>query len=301
MDSATPNPSAGRWSLGEIAARLGGRVTRDPHLRIDRVAAIDDVAADVLTFATDDRYLARAVVSNAAAVLTDESLGTSITTEKPLVLVSSTRLALAALLAELGPKRPQGPARDSSASVDPSAVLGEETVIGTIQAGAVIGSDGFGFAFLDGRLTKIPQIGIVRIGDDVEIGANTCVDRAQTGETSIGEGTKIDNLCQIGHNCRIGKHSVFAAFCGLAGSTIIGDYVQVGGGAVFKGHITVGSRATIVGQTEVWGDIAEGATVSGRPARPHRERMRRQVLLEKLPKLFARVELLEGRKRSSED
>ncbi len=163
----------------------------------------------------------------------------------------------------------------------------------TLQAGAVIGSDGFGYAFVDGRFAKIPQIGDVSLGDDVEIGAHTCVDRAQTGTTSIGTGTKIDNLVQIGHNSRIGKHCGFAAMTGLAGSTVIGDYTVVGGQSAFKGHITVGSRVRIAGNTMVWGDIADDAFVSGQPARDHREELKQQVRLRNLEKLYERVSALE--------
>ncbi len=163
----------------------------------------------------------------------------------------------------------------------------------TLQAGAVVGSDGFGYVFSDGRFAKIPQVGDVVLGDDVEIGANTCIDRAQTGTTSIGAGTKIDNLVQIGHNCRIGKHNGFAAMTGLAGSTVIGDYTVVGGQSAFKGHITVGSRVRIAGNTMVWGDVPDGATISGQPARDHREELRQQVRLRNLEKLFERVSALE--------
>jgi UDP-3-O-[3-hydroxymyristoyl] glucosamine N-acyltransferase len=163
-----------------------------------------------------------------------------------------------------------------------------------LQSGATIGSDGFGWAFVEGGLRKIPQIGCVELGDDVEIGANTCIDRAQTGVTSVGDGTKIDNLCQVGHNCKIGKHTAIAAQTGMAGTTIIGDYVQVGGQSAFKGHVTVGSRVVIAGASHIWGDIPDGAMISGRPARAHREELRGQALLRKLPKLFARVDALES-------
>ncbi|MBD5605420.1 MAG: UDP-3-O-(3-hydroxymyristoyl)glucosamine N-acyltransferase [Candidatus Eremiobacteraeota bacterium] len=184
--------------------------------------------------------------------------------------------------------------RDST--LHPRALLLDRCVAGervTLQAGAVIGSDGFGYVFADGRFSKIPQIGDVVLGDDVEIGANTCVDRAQTGTTSIGTGTKIDNLVQIGHNCRIGKHSGFAAMTGLAGSTDIGDYTVVGGQSAFKGHITVGSRVRIAGNTMVWGDVPDGAFISGQPARDHREELKQQVRLRNLEKLFERVSALE--------
>ena len=178
----------------------------------------------------------------------------------------------------------------------PRAYLAQRCVVGdrvVLQAGAIVGSDGFGWAFLDGRLVKIPQIGIVTLGDDVEIGANTCIDRAQTGVTSIGEGTKIDNLCQIGHNSAIGKHCVIAAFAGLAGTTIIGDYVRVGGQTVFKGHMRVGDGATIGGGSHVWGDVEPGATITGRPAQHHRDEVRLQAYIRRLPKLYTRVEALE--------
>lgn len=162
-----------------------------------------------------------------------------------------------------------------------------------LYPGCVIGSEGFGYVFVEGRFERIPQTGNVVLGDDVEIGANTCVDRAQTGSTQIGEGTKIDNLVQIGHNCRIGKHSGMAAQAGLAGSTILGDYALVGGQAGFKGHITIGSRATIGAGSAVWGDVPDGAFVSGRPARPHQETLRQEVMVRNLPKLVARVQALE--------
>jgi UDP-3-O-[3-hydroxymyristoyl] glucosamine N-acyltransferase len=178
----------------------------------------------------------------------------------------------------------------------PRAYVAERCILGdrvVLQAQAVIGSDGFGWAFLEGALLKIPQIGIVELGDDVEIGANTCIDRAQTGVTSIGSGTKIDNLCQIGHNCRIGRHTAIAAQTGLAGSTTVGDYVQIGGQSGISGHLTIGSRVTIAGGAEVWGNIADGATVSGIPARDHREQLKVQAYVRRLPKLFERVEALE--------
>ncbi len=184
------------------------------------------------------------------------------------------------------------------ATVLEGSTLGDRVVI---HPGAVVGSEGFGWAFQEGRLQKIPQIGDVVLGDDVEIGSNTCIDRAQTGSTRIGRGTKIDNLCQIGHNCEIGEHSAFAAQCGLAGTTIVGSYTQVGGQSGFRGHITIGSRVKIGAGSAVWGDVPDDGFVSGRPARPHKEELRREVMVRKLPKLFSRVDALETRAGKSED
>jgi UDP-3-O-[3-hydroxymyristoyl] glucosamine N-acyltransferase len=178
----------------------------------------------------------------------------------------------------------------------PHATLLSGCVVGNrvvLHAGSVIGSDGFGWAFVDGRAERIPQIGNVVLEDDVEIGANSCIDRAQVGSTRVGAGTKIDNLVQVGHNCRIGKHCVIASLSGLAGSTVIGDYVKVAGQVGFRGHIAVGSGVTIAGQSGVWGDVEDGATISGNPAKDHREELRRQVMIRKLPKLFDRVDALE--------
>jgi UDP-3-O-[3-hydroxymyristoyl] glucosamine N-acyltransferase len=183
-----------------------------------------------------------------------------------------------------------------SSWLQPHAALMERCTVGNrvvLHAGSVIGSEGFGWAFIEGRLERIPQVGNVVLDDDVEIGANTCVDRAQTGSTRIGTGTKIDNLVQVGHNCRIGKHCALASLTGLAGSTVIGDHVKVAGQVGTRGHMTIGSHATVGGQSGVWGDVPEGVTVSGNPAREHREDLRREVMIRRLPKLVARVDALE--------
>ena len=185
----------------------------------------------------------------------------------------------------------------------PHATVHERCVVGknvVLHSGAVIGSEGFGWAFIEGRLERIPQIGNVVLDDEVEIGANTCVDRAQTGSTTIGRGTKIDNLVQIGHNCRIGMHCAIAAQTGMAGTTSVGDYVKIAGQVGTRGHMHIGSRSTIAGQSGVWGDVEEGAMVSGNPARDHREWMKAEVMVRKLPKVIARVEALERERRSEE-
>ncbi|MEO9170960.1 MAG: UDP-3-O-(3-hydroxymyristoyl)glucosamine N-acyltransferase [Candidatus Baltobacteraceae bacterium] len=186
----------------------------------------------------------------------------------------------------------------------PHAVVAERCVLGNrvvLHSSCVVGSEGFGWAFLDGRLERIPQIGNVVLDDDVEVGANTCIDRAQTGSTRVGRGTKIDNLVQIGHNCRIGMHCAIAAQTGLAGSTSIGDGVKIAGQVGTRGHMHVGSGSTIAGQSGVWGDVPDGAMISGNPARDHRETLRTEVMLRKLPKLIARVDALERERTPRDD
>ncbi|HEX8252530.1 MAG TPA: UDP-3-O-(3-hydroxymyristoyl)glucosamine N-acyltransferase [Thermoanaerobaculia bacterium] len=146
-----------------------------------------------------------------------------------------------------------------------------------IHSGVVIGSDGYGFATDErGYHHKIPQVGIVRIEDEVEIGAGTTVDRAALGETVIGEGTKIDNLVQIGHNVRIGKRCLLVSQVGIAGSTELGESVQVGGQSGFAGHLKIGNRVRVYSKSAVFEDVPDGIWVRGIPAVSQREYVRQQ-------------------------
>src|SRR5712691_1478550 len=137
-----------------------------------------------------------------------------------------------------------------------------------IHSSAVIGSDGYGFATEGGRHHKIPQIGVVRIEDDVEIGAGTMIDRAALGETVIGEGTKIDNLVQIGHNVKVGKHCLLVSQAGIAGSTELGDHVSVAGQSGFSGHLKIGNRVQVAAKSAVLEDVPDDTKVMGSPAMP---------------------------------
>ncbi|HEX6133937.1 MAG TPA: UDP-3-O-(3-hydroxymyristoyl)glucosamine N-acyltransferase [Longimicrobiales bacterium] len=162
-----------------------------------------------------------------------------------------------------------------------------------LHSGVRAGVDGFGYAQREGRHVKVPQVGRCVIGADVEIGANSCVDRGSIGSTIIGDGCKIDNLVHIAHNVRLGEHCIVVAQVGLAGSTRVGRYVTLGGQAGIAGHITIGDGATIAAQAGVFGDVAPGTTVSGYPARPHREALRAQAGLFRLPDLVKRLRALE--------
>ncbi|MDI1336117.1 MAG: UDP-3-O-(3-hydroxymyristoyl)glucosamine N-acyltransferase [Lacunisphaera sp.] len=162
-----------------------------------------------------------------------------------------------------------------------------------LQPGVVVGSDGFGYEFVQGRHAKIPQIGSVVIGDDVEIGANSTLDRARFSRTVVGEGTKIDNMVQIAHNVVIGKHCILCAQVGISGSTTLEDYVILGGQAGVGGHITLGKGTKVGGQTGIAYDTPPGSYLNGTPAISYMLERRLQVLHQRLPDLFKRVEALE--------
>ena len=164
-----------------------------------------------------------------------------------------------------------------------------------LHAGAVIGSDGFGYEPKGERWVKTAQVGTVAIGDDVEIGANTTIDRARLGKTVIGNGVKIDNLVQVAHNVVIGENTAIAALAGIAGSTVIGRHVQIGGQAGVGGHLAVGDNAIVGAQAGVTKSVPVSTFVSGYPAMPHDKALRLHAHVARLPALKARLAELEER------
>ena len=212
------------------------------------------------------------------------------------------------------------------AVIEPGAVVGERTVIGAhcyvgheakigadchlypnvtvrercilgdrviIHSGTVVGSDGFGYEFSQGRHVKIPQIGIVQIDNDVEIGANVTIDRARFGRTWIGEGTKIDNLVQVAHNVVIGKHSLLVSQSGVSGSTRLGNYVTLAGQVGVVGHIEVGDQVIVAAQSGVSKSVPAKSVVFGSPALPMNEQKERLAYIARLPKLWEKVKQIE--------
>jgi UDP-3-O-[3-hydroxymyristoyl] glucosamine N-acyltransferase len=178
----------------------------------------------------------------------------------------------------------------------PRVVVREDCLIGDrviLHSGAVIGADGFGYDTRDGRHHKIAQSGHVVVGDDVEIGANTTIDRARFGRTVIGEGTKIDNLVMIAHNVIIGRHCIICAQVGISGSTQIGDYVILAGQAGIVGHIKIGDGTIIGAQSGVSNDVEPGSRLVGSPPRPIGEWKRAVVRIDRLGELYERVKRLE--------
>lgn len=184
----------------------------------------------------------------------------------------------------------------SGTTIYPGAVIHENCVLGqrdVIRAHAVIGGEGFGFATENGKHTRIPQIGNVEIGDDVEIGACTCIDNATLGSTKVARGTKVDNLVHLGHNVEIGEDCFIIAQTGIAGSTKAGNHVIFAGQTGCTGHITIGDNAVFAGKTGITGNIKGGQVYAGFPARPHMEWSRTQVYLKHLPEMAKTIKALE--------
>lgn len=193
-------------------------------------------------------------------------------------------------------------------SIGENAVIGEDTRIFPnvtvyqgcqigqrvrIHAGTVIGSDGYGYVFDQGQHRKVPQVGIVILGDDVEIGANVTIDRGALGPTVISKGTKIDNLVQIAHNVCIGEHCIIISQTGIAGSTKLGNYVTVAGQVGLAGHLKIGDQVTITAQSGVMHDIPAKEKWMGSPAQPDKQAKRQMLALQQLPELIRRVKELE--------
>jgi UDP-3-O-[3-hydroxymyristoyl] glucosamine N-acyltransferase len=182
------------------------------------------------------------------------------------------------------------------AQVFPHVTLYARTQLGRrvrVHAGSVIGSDGFGYVLDQGAHCKVPQVGFVTVLDDVEIGANTTIDRGTLGPTMIGKGTKIDNLVQVGHNVVIGENCIVVSQTGIAGSTKLGNYVTLAGQVGLAGHLKIGDRVTVAAQSGVMNDIPEGQKWLGSPARPDRQMKRSWIALNELPEVLRRLQDLE--------
>jgi len=178
----------------------------------------------------------------------------------------------------------------SNVSIRERTQIGDRVII---HSGAVVGSDGFGFATIDGVHHKIPQIGTVVVEDDVEIGANVTIDRARFDKTVIGKGTKIDNLVHIAHNVVVGKHCLIAGQAGISGSTVLGDSVILAGQVGLVGHITIGENSVVMAQAGVSKDVPANTMMMGYPAKPHDVYKKVNACVQNLPKLFEKVKELQ--------
>jgi UDP-3-O-[3-hydroxymyristoyl] glucosamine N-acyltransferase len=186
-------------------------------------------------------------------------------------------------------------------------IVGDDTVIGpgvvcyagtrlgsrvVLKAGAVIGGDGFGYLWDGKRHARIPHVGGCILEDDVEVGSNTCIDRGSIDDTIVGQGTKLDNLVQVGHNVRIGQRCLIMAGVGIAGSTRIGNDVILAGHVGVTDHLVIGDRARIAAKSAIFGDVPPGASFSGHPARPHRQFLRAQAAMYRLAPIVDELERL---------
>ncbi len=232
-----------------------------------------------------------------AVVAEDASLGRDVSIGAWCVIESGARVGDRAVIMAFGYVGPRAEL-GADTCLYPRVTVREDCVIGArciLHPGVVVGADGFGFALDQGRYHKVPQVGNVVIDDDVEIGANTTIDRATTHSTRIGEGSKIDNLVQIGHNVVIGKHCIIVAQVGISGSTEVADHVTLGGQAGLVGHIRIGKGAMVGAQSGVTKSVPADTVVTGYPAVPHGLWKRLQALLQKLPQMLQRLRDVEER------
>ncbi len=269
------------------------------------VVAQPDVAfAQVLQRFHEDRTVHPAGIHATAVVGADVTLGNGVALDAHVVVADGAVLGDSVVVyagAYIGRE-----ARIGTGSVlYPQVVVHEHCEVGrrcVLHAHCTIGADGFGFTPLGGAWAKIPQVGRVVLGDDVEVGSNSAIDRATFGETRIGRGTKIDNLVQIGHNVQVGEHCVIAGKAGIAGSAHIGRDVRIGAAAGINGHIDVGDGASIGARAGVTASVPPGATVSGFPAIDHNKQRRVLVAQQQAPELGRRIRHLERRlERLEED
>lgn len=310
-------------TLDQIAELIGAELAGDGSIQINGINGIDRAEVNEITFISDEKYFGKIKESSAGAIIADKKLeGVAI----PLLLVKNVDMAVIEVLKLFseGPPAPQ-PGIHPSAVVEADAEIGDGTYIGPgcyvgansrigsdsrldanvvvyhdcrigsnciIQANTTIGAVGFGYSFIDGRHRLIPHIGGVIIEDFVEIGANSCVDRAKFGNTIIGAGTKIDNLVQIAHNVVVGKCCLIVAQVAIAGSSEVGNGVVMAGQAGIKDHIKIGDGVIIGAQAGVMTDISPGRHILGSPAMDDKETKRIVLTTMKLPRMAKQLKRL---------
>ncbi len=306
MDEAGPNELAmlttKRYAKSAADSRAGAfLVTRDMARYVDpeRPCIVVDEAHRALVTLLKHLYPAQpgpagvhptAVLGTGVRLGTDVAVGPYVVLEDGVEVGDGSRIGAHSVLGR-NVKIGEGCTLHPHVVLYPGSVL-EDRVI--LHAGVRIGADGFGYVFFDGAHQRIPHVGRVVIESDVEIGANTTVDRGSIGDTVVEQGVKLDNLVMVGHNVRIGAHSMLAGMVGIAGSTRLGKRVWVGGQAGIINHLHIGDGARLAVAAKVMRDVPAGEVMSGHPARPHREDMNRQAHLGRIEKLFGRVKALEA-------
>jgi UDP-3-O-[3-hydroxymyristoyl] glucosamine N-acyltransferase len=311
--------------LDELARAIGAEVGGDGSIDVSAVNTLEAAQPGQVSFLSNPRYAKQLETTRASAVIVSPVFKTASTIT--LLRAADPHLAYAKAMEQLhGHRRHPFTGVHPQAFVDPTAVIGEGTtiypgvfvgpgarvgrdcilypnvsvydgcVLGDrviLQANVVIGADGYGYATNNGVHHKIPQAGNVIIEDDVEIGSNSCVDRASIGSTVVGKGTKIDDLVMIGHSTKIGPGCLIVAQVGIAGSVTVGQYVVMAGQVGVAGHLNIGDKVTIGAKSGVISDIPEGQTVVGMPAMPASHSRRVYSIFTQLPELLERVKQLE--------
>ena len=308
------------FTAKQIADVIGGRVEGNEQARITGFAKIEEGKEGDITFLSNPKYTPYVYKTGASVVLINEDVELEKPVAATLIRVKNAYECVAKLLQMYASQLPKKTGVHPLAFVASTAKIGKDVYIGpfasigegvsigdgsmiyphvtiydgcqigrqvTIHAGSVIGADGFGFAPNQEGYDKIPQLGIVVIEDNVEIGANTCIDRSTMGQTVIRKGVKLDNLIQVAHNCEIGENTVMSAQVGLAGSTKIGAWCMVGGQAGFSGHIKVADKTFVGAQAGVISNTkGNGEQLIGAPAIDPRVFFKAQAVMKRLPEMY---------------
>ena len=315
------------FTAKQIAELIEGRIEGDENAKVSSFAKIEEGREGAISFLSNPKYTHFLYDTKSSVVLINEDVALEKPVAPTLIRVKNAYESVARLLQIYDSMKPKKTGVDALAFVSPSATIGKDVYIGpfcyigdgvvigdgtrifpnvtiydgtrigqhvTIHAGAVIGADGFGFAPNQEGYEKIPQIGIVIIEDDVEIGANTCIDRSTMGQTIIHRGVKLDNLIQVGHNCEIGENTVMSAQAGMAGSTKVGAWCMVGGQAGFSGHITIADRTFVGAQSGVISNTkGNGEQLIGAPAVNPKMYFKARALDAKLPEMYRQIAALQ--------
>ena len=315
-----------QFTAKQIADFIGGRVEGNENATVSTFAKIEEGQEGAITFLSNPKYTPYIYESKASIVLINEDVVLEKPVNTTLIRVKNAYECVAKLLQMYAASLPKKTGVHPLAFVAESAQIGKDVYIGpftyvgegvkigdgsminpnvtiydgcqigkhvTIHAGSVIGADGFGFAPNTEGYEKIPQLGIVIIEDDVEIGANTCIDRSTMGQTVIHKGVKLDNLIQVAHNCEIGENTVMSAQVGMAGSTKIGSWCMVGGQAGFAGHIHVADKTMVGAQCGVINNTkGNGENLIGSPAMDPKDFFKAKALYRRLPDMYKEISAL---------
>ena len=315
-----------QFTAKQIAEFIGGRVEGNEQATVSTFAKIEEATEGAITFLSNPKYTSYIYDTKASIVLVNDDLELEHPVESTLIRVPNAYECVAKLMQMYAASLPKKTGIDPLAFVSKTAEIGKDVYVGpftyigegvkigdgtrifpnvtiydgcqigqnvTIHAGAVIGADGFGFAPNTEGYEKIPQLGIVIIEDNVEIGANTCIDRSTMGETIIHKGVKLDNLIQVAHNCEIGENTVMSAQVGMAGSTKIGAWCMVGGQAGFSGHIKIADKTFVGAQAGVISNTkGNGEQLIVAPAIDPKIFFKAQAVMKRLPDMYKELGML---------